>query len=216
MARQTTPIRSFPLIISLVAMVISCLYLQLAAADEVVMRNGDRLTGKVVRTDRSTLRLETDYASTLNIDWAKVQNVRFDEPRKVVLDDETEGMVAEMSREAGQITLQKDGASPSISVAPSRVRVIEPEPWETDEGYKLTGRINAALKSENGNNDENDIDIDYEIDYRRRRHRFESFGEFEYDTNRGAKSTDKWFLSNKYSRLFRGPWYAAGSLFFRP
>jgi putative salt-induced outer membrane protein YdiY len=139
-----------------------------------------------------------------------VRNVRFDEPRKVLLDDETKGKVSEFSLNAAQVTIQEHASSKSISVAPSRVRVIEPEPWETDESAKLSGRVNLALKSEEGNTDKNEIDFDYMLDYRRRWHRLESFGALEYDTNRGERTTDKWSWSVKYSRLFRGPWYAAG------
>lgn len=36
-----------------------------APADEVIMRNGDRLSGDVVRQDNGQLQLETDYAGTL-------------------------------------------------------------------------------------------------------------------------------------------------------
>jgi putative salt-induced outer membrane protein YdiY len=195
---------------ALVALFVGFVVLGHSAADEVVISNGDRLTGRVLRTDQGTLRLETDYAGTLTIDWSKVQKVRFDEPRKVLLDDETKGTINEFSRTADQVSVQRHASSQSVSVGPSRVRVIEPEPWETGEGGKLSGRVNLALKSEGGNTDKDEIDFDYMLDYRRRWHRLESFGELEYDTNRGEKTTEKWSLSVKYSRLFRGPWYAAG------
>jgi putative salt-induced outer membrane protein YdiY len=181
-------------------------------ADEVLMRNGDRLTGSVVRTDQSSLRLETDYAGTLSIDLSKVQNVRFDEPRRVLLDDKTKGKISEFSRTAEKISVRRSASSEPIRVAPGRIRVIEPEPWETGEGGKLSGRVNLAVKSQEGNTDQNEVDLDYRLDYRRRWHRVESSGILEYDTNSGVETTQSWSTNVKYSRLFEGPWYAAGWL----
>jgi putative salt-induced outer membrane protein YdiY len=179
-------------------------------ADEVVMRNGDRLTGSVVRTDQSSLRLETDYAGTLSIDLSKVQNVRFDEPRLVLLDDQTKGKINEFSRTAQKISVRRSASAEPIRVAPGRIRVIEPEPWESGDGGRLSGRVNLAVNSEEGNTDQNELDFDYKLDYRRRRHRLESSGIIEYDTNDGVKTTEKWSMDVRYSRLFEGPWYAAG------
>ncbi|MGD8208108.1 MAG: DUF481 domain-containing protein [Thiohalocapsa sp.] len=181
-----------------------------SAADEVIMNNGDRLTGTVVRTDQGSLRLETDYAGILSIDLSKVRDVRFDEPRMVLLDDETKGSISEFSRTAERISVRRPGSSEPIRVPPGRVRVIEPEPWETGDGGKLSGRVNLAVKSEEGNTDKNEVDFDYRLDYRRRSHRIESSGILEYDTNDGVKNTEKWSMNVKYSRLFEGPWYAAG------
>lgn len=75
---------------------------------------------------------------------------------------------------------------------PSWRWVVEPETWETGEGGKLGGRVNLALKSEEGNTDKNEIDFDYMLDYRRRWHRIESSGILEYDNDTAveAKGTD--------------------------
>lgn len=40
------------------------LCLPFVRADEVIMRNGDRLTGKVVRQSEGVLKLETSYAGS--------------------------------------------------------------------------------------------------------------------------------------------------------
>ncbi len=87
--RRDAQSRSVCIVKAVIAVMTCLLPSQPALADEVIMSTGDRLTGKVVRTDQSTLRLETDYAGTLSINWSKVQNVRFDEPRMMLLDDET-------------------------------------------------------------------------------------------------------------------------------
>ena len=41
-------------------------------ADEVYMRNGDRLTGTIEKLEEKVLTLHTDYGNTIKIDWDKV------------------------------------------------------------------------------------------------------------------------------------------------
>jgi putative salt-induced outer membrane protein YdiY len=93
--------------------------------------------------------------------------------------------------------------------------VIEPEPWELGRGSKFNGRVNFALKDEKGNSESNEIDLDFTLDYRRRWHRFKSYGQLEYDTTRGIKTTDKWTLENNYNHLFSTPWFASAWLYFK-
>jgi putative salt-induced outer membrane protein YdiY len=138
-----------------------------------------------------------------------------DEPKDVLLDDERVLQVRAVSREDDRLTLLQEPPSEPITVEPARVKVIEPEPWELGEGYRLNGRVAFALKSERGNTHENEIDFDFQLDYRRLWHRFESWGELEYDTRSGSKTTDKWSLDNNYRRLFDGPWYGSAWLFFK-
>lgn len=184
--------------------------LRLAIADEVMMRNGDRLTGDLIRQNEGRLRLKTTYAGTLDIDWAQVQSVELDEPSEVLLDDESILSVEAVSRDDDQVTLQLEPPSSPITVHASRVKVIEPEPWETGKGYKLGGGVNTAIEDERGNSESSELDLDFNFDYRRRWDRFESYGELEYDTTRGIRSSDNWSWLNNYNRLSRSQWYASG------
>jgi hypothetical protein len=185
------------------------------AADVVIMHNGDRMTGDLIRQDGDRLKLKTAYAGTLDIDWKQVREVRLDAPREVLLDDERVLKVEAVSREDDRLTLVQASPSAPITVVPARVKVIEPEPWELGEGYRLNGRLGLALKNERGNNDKNEVDLDFELDYRRRWHRWQSWGQLEYDTQSGSKTTDKWSLDNNFRRLFDSPWYASAWLFFK-
>lgn len=179
------------------------------------MNNGDRLSGDVMRQEGDLLKLKTAYAGTVEIDWAQVREVRLDEAQEVLLDDETVLEVTAVSRGDGRVILQQDPSAEPKSVDAARVRVIEPEPWELGKGHRLSGRVNFALKIEQGNTDKNEVDLDFELDYRRRWHRLESWGELEYDTSRGDKTTDTWSLDNNYRRLFKSPWYASAWLYFK-
>ena len=178
-----------------------------ARADEVLVANGDRLSGDVVRQEKAQLQLETTYAGTVEIAWKDVREVRFEQPNQVLLDDDTVLTVEAVSREGDQLTLRAEDPAASVTVDASRVKVIEPEAWELGQGRKLTGRVNVALENEKGNSEKSEFDLDFTVNRRWRWHRIRSRGEIEYDTTRGFDSTDKWTWMSNYERLFRSRWY---------
>jgi Protein of unknown function, DUF481 len=54
---------------SLLLGVFLCLCASALRADQLTLKNGDRLTGTIVKSDAKTLVLKTDYAGDLNIKW---------------------------------------------------------------------------------------------------------------------------------------------------
>ena len=54
-------------------------------ADEVILENGDKLTGKVVRLENGQLVLNTEYAGEITIQVEKVSHLTTDEPMATTL-----------------------------------------------------------------------------------------------------------------------------------
>jgi putative salt-induced outer membrane protein YdiY len=189
------------------------LFLQPVAADTVLMHNGDRLSGEVLRQEDGALLLRTDYAGTIRLDWAKVADVQLDDPVAVLLEDERVVSVSALTRDEDALRLQPAGAVQPMRVAPDQVRLLQPEPWELGQGGKFSGRVNLALEDESGNSESRELDLDATLAYRRRWSELQVFGQLEYDTTRGVESTNKWNLNNRYSRFFPDrPWYGAAHL----
>jgi putative salt-induced outer membrane protein YdiY len=184
-----------------------------ATADEVIMRNGDRLSGDVVRQDNGQLQLETGYAGTISIDWQQVRAVYLDDPVPVLLDDEKVIRVARVVREQEQLQLTVPPPAEPIMLPPERVEIVDPEPWEMGDGYRLSGQINLGLENDRGNSDSQELDLDFNLNYRRRRHEWDSYGALAYSTTRDVETTENWTLVNKYTRHYRRrPWYGAARL----
>lgn len=51
-----------------------------AVADQVVLTNGDRLTGQIVNFDGKTLTIKTAFAGDINLQWSAVQQITSDQP----------------------------------------------------------------------------------------------------------------------------------------
>ena len=56
-----------------------------AAADQVVLKNGDRLTGTILKSDGKKLVLKSEFAGEVSIDWAAVQQISSDQQLHVGL-----------------------------------------------------------------------------------------------------------------------------------
>ncbi|MFN0088056.1 MAG: DUF481 domain-containing protein [Blastocatellia bacterium] len=59
----------------------------LGRADEVKLKNGDRLTGTIVKADGKTLTIRTDYAGAITISAEAIDRIASEQPLYVALDD---------------------------------------------------------------------------------------------------------------------------------
>jgi putative salt-induced outer membrane protein YdiY len=60
-----------------------------AHADEVILANGDRLTGTVVRKEAEELIFKTSYAGDIKIAWSQIVRVTTQDPMSLVLSDQS-------------------------------------------------------------------------------------------------------------------------------
>jgi putative salt-induced outer membrane protein YdiY len=56
-----------------------------ARADEVVMKNGDKITGKILDLSGGKLRIETAHSGVIVVAWAQVSTLKTDAPVKIKL-----------------------------------------------------------------------------------------------------------------------------------
>ncbi len=59
----------------------------LASADQVILKNGDRISGAIVKQDGKTITVKTDNLGAVAAPWAQVVSVTSDKPVYVVLPD---------------------------------------------------------------------------------------------------------------------------------
>jgi putative salt-induced outer membrane protein len=68
-------------------LVFICLFAGLVFADQITLKNGDHLTGKVVKSDGKTLVLHTEFAGDVTIQFDAVQQITTDQELHVSLKD---------------------------------------------------------------------------------------------------------------------------------
>ena len=92
----------------------------LALADQITLKNGDHLTGKVVKADGKTLVLHTEAAGDVTIQFAAIQEIKTDEDLHVVLKDgktavgpvtSNDGKLEVTTKAGGTVEASKDDVS---------------------------------------------------------------------------------------------------------
>lgn len=61
------------------------MFVSLLFADMIVLKNGDRISGKILKTDGSAVVVKTDYAGEVKIDLGAVASLTSEDPLNVVL-----------------------------------------------------------------------------------------------------------------------------------
>jgi putative salt-induced outer membrane protein len=97
--------------------VVLCLLAVGARADQVTLKNGDRLTGTIVKSDAKTLLVKTDLAGDVNVQWDAVTSIVSSQPLHLGLKDgqmvvgtvaTADGKFEVTTKTAGEVTAPKD------------------------------------------------------------------------------------------------------------
>ena len=176
-------------------------------ADEVVLKNGDRITGTITSSDGKKLTLKTKALSDLTIDMKDVATFITDAPARLKLKDGEHVKAKVDAGEPGTVQI----ADPERRAVPvTEFKYVNP-PFETWTGALLLG---GSLTR--GNSDTENLNFSAEAVRRTEIDRISLdagylFGR-EKDPATGSKSTttDAWFAAAKYDYFFTEKFYGYG------
>jgi putative salt-induced outer membrane protein YdiY len=175
----------------LLPLVIAALHVMPCAADEVQLKNGDRLTGTVVTLDGGTLKLKTAHGD-LDIDWPEVTALTVTETILVTTADGLEPTPA-----TGPI---------DVATATALTRPVPPLTWD--------GGANAGFLATGGNTEVNSLRVDAEAVARAAANRYTVGIAVNRAEDSGAETARNSSLSARYDRfLSRRVFLNANSIF---
>jgi putative salt-induced outer membrane protein YdiY len=193
-----------PIALFLAMTVSTLLFTGSARADEVHLKNGDRLTGHVVRMEGGKLLLETTYAGKISISWLEVAGMVTKAPVKVVLEDDTrlEGVVKAEPGERMKLDTQQIETPVSFRLA--QVKMINPAP---EKIVTITARANVNITSERGNTDTDNFYLSGEFAARTKQNRYTIGGEFNKEKSDDVTTSKNWLVIGNYSHFLGKKWY---------
>ena len=101
-------------------------------ADQIVMKNGDRLSGTIEKSDGKTLVIKTDYAGEITLQWAAVQEITSSEVLHVGTKNGP-AVAGAVTTSEGSLKVQPAG-QPAVTVAKDEVSFVRSEAEE--EAYE--------------------------------------------------------------------------------
>ena len=94
-------------------------------ADQITLKNGDRVTGKIVKTDGGKLVITTELLGDVSVDLAAISNITTDQPLYVTLED-GRTVSGTLTASADKVELRPANAN-VVAVDRSAIRVIRSE-----------------------------------------------------------------------------------------
>lgn len=171
-------------------------------ADQVILKNGDIISGTVVSKSGDILTFNTAYAGDIRISWKEVSTLTTDQPVATLLDDDSYLNTSLLPAERGSVRVTvRDTTEPgefdrqaieNKAYGLDDILYINPTPEESGRGYRYSGRANLALTDTSGNSDNQQFHVDGEIQKRARAWRYTLGGE----ANR-SKDKDMTSVSNR-------------------
>lgn len=170
--------------------------------DEVLLKNGSRVVGKVTAVRAGVVSVETDFAGVLAIDLAQVESISTRDPVVMQLANDTVIREQPLRVEQEQVFLAGEGEEPAQNYALEELLLVNPEPWELGNGYKWSGVISFAWILERGNRDTDELDYKLETEWLSTRDRYNLKLVGENDETNDETTADNWLISGNYHRFF--------------
>jgi len=179
-------------------MLLLALFSQSVLADTLKLKNGDVLTGKVIKKETNKLVFETKYAGEIKVLWSEIATLNTDNPVKVVMEDDDSFEATLQKQSLGQVKAVNTGLKMSKALALNEVTYINPSPEVSGEGVAWKGHANLGGAITQGNSDTSALRFDTEAIARTKKNRLTLGG----NINR-AKSNDESteFNSRAYTQL---------------
>jgi len=180
-------------------------------ADELIMKDGSRLMGTVVKEDGGVIDFKTSYAGTIKVKWQEISEMIVDEPITVLLKNgDTREAVSAKPAETGVVITDESGATETL--AAGEVAYVNPEPWRLGKGMKWSGRVNVDLNYERGNSDKDEYHGDWTTTFRWRDDRLKFYGDYEREKSNDILTDDNWRINGRYDHFVTKKFFYGGSL----
>jgi len=181
-----------------------------AVADEVRLKNGGVLPGKIVGMEDGKLVLKTSYAGEISIEWSEVATLRTDSPVHVVIEHDTYYASSEGIIELGEderIKLKTDEMQEVTSHDLATVKSINAE---AQPSTKMKATIKSGIDIEKGNTDKEEYHLDGELIVRTELDRYTIRGEFDLEKSNNKKTDDNWKVYGRYDYFLANKWFLTG------
>jgi putative salt-induced outer membrane protein YdiY len=163
-----------------------------AAADQVMLTNGDRVTGMVASLGGNTLMVATPHGQ-LKIPWADIAGLVIDDPVLVTVGDAAPAEVRITAGDAaGRVMLNPGGSVELIQIV-ALTRPIPP--------LSFTGGANAGMMTTGGNTDVNSLRLDGDATIRQAANRYTASAAVNRAKDRGVETAENWNTSLNYDRF---------------
>jgi putative salt-induced outer membrane protein YdiY len=172
-----------------------------ALADEIILENGDKLTGTVVKVEGGKLTLKTEFAGSVEVPVEKIKSLVTDEPAEVKLESGEVLKGKLKTSEGGKLAIEPGPGRELVTVDWGQVAAVNPPP------RKLTGSFTVGGTSQSGNTDRVSASVGADASIKSDNDRFSLRFLFNYGQDKGQETVNNTYFSLKYDYFFTKKFY---------
>jgi len=176
-----------------------------AAADQLVMNNGDVITGDISGISDGKVNIKPAYTDEFAVDLAEVASIEADQTFEVELEDGKEVTAQFAGASDGQQSLIVDQRPMTVPMAQVKF-AKEPPPY-----YERTSHVDLNSTWRGGNTDSNNSLIYADTRLRFGVHRHIADLTIARDETDGVSTKEQDLLRYEYNWLLDGPWYVGAN-----
>lgn len=176
-------------------------------ADEVTLDNGQKMIGRITKSDDLDLYLSVHFAdASIPIRWKNIVALQTSSPVRVQLRDGRSFFANIQLREDGSITLQEDGVPVPVQTTRSDLYYLEERKGALDGEVGLSGTGSA------GNSKTLSVRLYWDLYFRWKTQSLQFKGDSSLDSSDGVTTDRNVYAQVRYDYLFGDPAFLFGSL----
>jgi putative salt-induced outer membrane protein YdiY len=176
-----------------------------AAADQVILTNGDRVTGTVASLGGATLTVGTPHGQ-LRIPWTDVAGLVVDDPILVTIGTAEPAEVRIAAGDASGRVMLNPGGPVELAQILTLTRPVPP--------MAVDGGANAGFITSGGNTEMNTLRVDADVMVRQRANRYTVAAAINRAKDRGAETARNWNAGFNYDRFLTERLFVNGNAIF--
>ncbi|NLD37124.1 MAG: DUF481 domain-containing protein [Desulfatiglans sp.] len=164
---------------------ISLLHVSPLIADEIHIKNGDRISGNIISMSNSQVIIKTSYAGEITVKWSEIGSFTTDQKLAVMMKNGIEYTGNLQEAGEGRIKLSSEGRReiPSLSIEDIKAIRTSVEPK-----IKIKARANAGFTYIRGNTNKDQRYFDGELSARTIDHRYTAGGKLNRTKDSGTRT----------------------------
>ncbi len=190
---------------------ITIFYASPLKADEIHLKNGDRISGSLVNMKDNKLTINTTYAGDIGIDWSQVDNIKTNQKVSVLLNDDTLINGSTRESEQGKMKLSTDKIVDTMTFSMADVKSINAP---KEPAVKINARANIGITVTSGNTDRSSTHFDGEFSARTAKNKYTAGVESNSSKENGVKTESNSSGYVRYDHFLSEKWFASSNTLF--
>lgn len=182
--------------------------MNMALADTVWLKNGDKITGTLGVKISNKLTFKTTYADEIKINWHDIHSIHAD---KAILMQLSDGSIVNgrlVHTDEGQVILDEETNSVLVDTELGEIHYINPTRDLIGEGYVWTGNLSLGGAFNSGNSDNRNMQFNGESVLRGLDNRYTVQGYYYWAEDNSEQTQNNARVRGQYDHFFTKKWFS--------